>query len=116
MRQTIFASVFFVVNANLVHAGTTQSVDFTGMWKEDCQEKFGLQIKPAGDDLYSVSFCGPGGCFKPGSYRPNTKIVGDPLYEQVSESKLKIKQADGTVALFSKCSADPTPKNPKILN
>lgn len=86
------------------------------MWKNDCEEKFGLQIKPAENELYSVSFCGPGGCFKPGSYRPNTKILGDPMYEPVGTSKLKIKQADGSAAVFSKCSADPTPKNPKILN
>ena len=95
---------------------THAAADFTGMWKQDCEEKFGLQIKPASDDLYSVSFCGPGGCFKPGTYRPNTKIVGDSMYEVLSNSALKIKQVNGTFALYRKCSADPTPTNPKILN
>ena len=116
MRQKFLVGAFLVVIANLSHAGITRAVDFTGIWKEDCQEKFGLQIKPAGDGFYSVSFCGPGGCFKPGSYRPNTRIVGDPMYESVSESKLRIKNADGSLMLFNKCSSDPTPKNAKIIN
>jgi predicted secreted Zn-dependent protease len=97
-------------------AASPPAIDFTGMWKSDCSDNFGFQIKSAGGNLYSVSFCGPGGCFLPGTYRPNTSIIGDPLYEQVTPSKLRLKQADGTFTLATKCSDNPTPKNSKILN
>lgn len=97
-------------------AASPPAIDFTGMWKSDCSDNFGFQIKSAGENLYSVSFCGPGGCFLPGTYRPNTPIIGDPLYEQVIPSKLRLKQADGTFTLATKCSDNPTPKNQKILN
>jgi hypothetical protein len=45
---------------------------YAGFWKENCSKESGLAIAHAGRGLYSVSFCGPGGCFKPGAYRPNT--------------------------------------------
>jgi hypothetical protein len=48
---------------------------FTGFWKGECTDAFGLQIKPYDEKLYSVSFCGPGGCFSPGEWTPNTTIV-----------------------------------------
>ena len=90
--------------------------DFTGMWKEDCKENFGFQIKRADKDLYSLSFCGPGGCFRPDTYRPNTRIIGDPNYKQVGPNQLRLKLETGGSLLITKCSDDPTPKNPKILN
>jgi hypothetical protein len=37
------------------------SKNFTGFWKENCEEAFGLQIMPySKDGKYSVIFCGPG--------------------------------------------------------
>ncbi len=71
---------------------------------------------PTDEGLYSVSFCGTGGCFKPGTYRPNSRIIGDPMYKLVSAAKLKIRLADGSVALYSKCSTNPLPQTPKMLN
>jgi hypothetical protein len=36
------------------------SKNFTGFWKEDCDQAFGLQIMPHGTDgKYSIVFCGP---------------------------------------------------------
>ena len=56
---------------------------FVGFWKDGhCDDDFGLSIAASGPETYSVSFCGPGGCFEPGTYRPNTPIVGDPAYQQ----------------------------------
>ena len=66
-----------------------------GFWKStDCTDRFGLAIAPAGR-LYSVSFCGPGGCFTPGTYRPNTPIVGDPQYRVSDENTIEVKGSDG---------------------
>jgi len=66
-----------------------------GFWKYGATDNFGLAISPAEGNLYSVSFCGPGGCFKPGTYRPNTPIVGDNDYQVVSNDALRVHGADG---------------------
>jgi len=73
----------------------TQTHPYAGFWKEgSCAEQFGLAIAPAGE-LYSVSFCGPGGCFAPGTYRPNTKLVGDPQYRIINNDTIEISGAGG---------------------
>ena len=82
---------------------------YTGFWKTDCSLAFGLQIAPVQGKLYSVSFCGPGGCFDPDTYRPNTTIDGDPFYEVVSKSEIGVKRRDGTVHTYHKCTSDTHP-------
>lgn len=66
-----------------------------GFWKYGTNDNFGLAIAPAEGGLYSVSFCGPGGCFKPGTYRPNTPIAGDNNYQVVSNDTIRVRGADG---------------------
>jgi hypothetical protein len=66
-----------------------------GFWKYDANDNFGLAIAPAEGNLYSVSFCGPGGCFKPGTYRPNTPIAGDGDYQVVTNDTIRVRGADG---------------------
>jgi hypothetical protein len=76
---------------------------FTGFWKGDCREDFGLAIESSGQpSSYSVSFCGPGGCFKPGAYRPNTTISGDPEYRVVDENTIEVKTQNG-FSRFVRC-------------
>jgi hypothetical protein len=72
------------------------SKDFTGFWKEKCEETFGLQIMPYGTDgKYSIIFCGQGGCGKQGSDGRNSFITKDKNYEVISEDKIKIRRSDG---------------------
>ena len=70
---------------------------YAGFWKSDgaCRDNFGLAIAPAGPDLYSVSFCGPGGCFKPGTYRPDTPLTGDANCHIISEQAIEVRTATG---------------------
>jgi hypothetical protein len=76
----------------------------SGFWKNECGQDFGLAIAAAGTSLYSVSFCGPGGCSKPGYYRPNTTIVGDPEYKlDSSASSITLHNQDGRELQFKKC-------------
>lgn len=63
---------------------------FAGFWKESPGDSFGLAIAPAAGQQYSVSFCGPGGCFEPGTYRPDTLLNGDAAYQIVSADELKV--------------------------
>ncbi len=79
---------------------------YAGFWKEpNCLDRFGIAIAPADDKLYSLSFCGPGGCFEPGEYRPNSAIVDDPLYKIVDANTIMIKGQDGTFAKYVRCQS-----------
>jgi hypothetical protein len=76
----------------------------SGFWKDHCEDDFGLKIEPAGEGLYSISFCGPGGCFEPGTYRPNSPIFGDESYRVIDADTLEVLGGDG----FSKYYRCPT--------
>ena len=91
-------------------AVATAEFPLAGFWKpDDCSPAFGLAIDPAGDDFYSISFCGPGGCFEPGTYRPNSKIHDDPAYEVLDTDNINVK-TDGRVTHYVRC-ADRVPSN-----
>jgi len=62
--------------------------DFTGSWKEKCDQNFGLKIIHYGNEgKYAVLFCGPGGCDDPARERL-TFITGDKAYEVVGDDVL----------------------------
>ena len=73
-----------------------------GFWKNRCQDNFGLAINKAVENGYSISFCGPGGCFKPDSYRPDSPIYGDTDYQVIDESTLRVKGRDG-FSIYFRC-------------
>jgi hypothetical protein len=62
---------------------------FVGFWKENRHEQFGVAIDDAGNGLYSISFCGPGGCFEPTQWRKNTTIVNDPSYRVIDKDTIE---------------------------
>ena len=82
-----------------IEAIATADHPYAGFWKRpDCSNEFGLAISPAGRrGWYSVSFCGPGGCFTPGTYRPNTRLVGDKLYRILEKDTIEVRSRDGFV-------------------
>lgn len=82
---------------------------FSGFWKTRCSNAFGIQIKKQTENLFSVSFCGPGGCFEPGTSEPNTPIVGDPNYRVINPVTLAILRGD-TWQTYTKCTTDTNPK------
>lgn len=100
----------FVLTALLL-APVISSADenFTGFWKRNCEDAFGVQIMPTKDGQYSVSFCGPGGCFEPGTYRPNTKLKDDPAYQVVDTTHIKVQGRDGW-SDYTKCTSEINPK------
>jgi hypothetical protein len=68
--------------------------DFTGSWKEKCDQDFGLKIIHYGNDgKYAVLFCGPGGCDDPATKRL-TFITGDKAYEVISDDELLTGRSD----------------------
>ena len=110
--------IYFV--AFLALPQVSWGIDYTGFWKSNCSDDFGIQIKPAKNELYSVSFCGPSGCFKPSDWTPNTRIEGDQEYKVISPTELGIKRTDGGgYFIYQKCRSDPTwivakPNEPEI--
>lgn len=85
------------------------SKNFTGFWKEKCEEPFGLQIMLYGTDgKYSIIFCGPGGCGKQGENGRNTFITKDKNYQVISENEIKIRRSDGWDTYY-KCTKETNP-------
>jgi hypothetical protein len=84
--------------------------DFTGFWKARCSDAFGVQIKKQPGNLFSVSFCGPGGCFDPGTWMPNTPLAGDPQYHIYNPTTIGIPHGDGYWQTYTKCTTDTNPK------
>ena len=83
--------------------------DFTGFWKTNCEDAFGLQIKHFGTDgKYSILFCGPGGCGDPANEGAKTFITKDPHYEVISEDELREKTGDGWET-YRRCTRDTHP-------
>jgi len=68
-----------------------------GFWKHsNCTSgPFGLAIGPMGKGKYYVSFCGPGGCFAKGGYRPMTSLQGDPQYRVIDDNAIEIVDRGG---------------------
>jgi hypothetical protein len=55
----------------------------------------GVAIAPAGNGMYSISFCGTVADFRPGEWTDNSKIYGDPSYKVVDLNTIEIKGEGG---------------------
>lgn len=85
------------------------SKDFTGFWKENCEDAWGLQIMHYGaDGKYSIVFCGPGGCGDPAKEGRQTFITKDSHYQVISETEIREKTADGWET-YHRCTKDTHP-------
>jgi hypothetical protein len=106
-RVTAVAAVAFLYWVTTA----ASAADYTGFWKKVCTDAFGISIKPSNDKKYSVSFCGPGGCFAPGTWKPNTTIEGDPSYRIVDSDTLEVQvQKGGRWDRYKKCTSETNPK------
>lgn len=76
-------------------AKPTKLHPLSGFWKRDPKHDHGLAIGPADDNKYFISFCGPGGCFEKGKYRPNSTIEGDPDYRIIDSATMEVKGKKG---------------------
>ncbi|HYL86707.1 MAG TPA: hypothetical protein VE263_20950 [Candidatus Angelobacter sp.] len=105
-RPTAFVLLAFCL---FLVASCGKPTDFTGFWKVNCTDAFGVQIKKQSGNLFSVSFCGPGGCFAPGKWMPNTPIIGDPKYRVIDPTTIEIGQEKGWDR-YTRCTTDTNPK------
>ena len=68
---------------------------YGGFWKSDLDDQFGLAIGPHGNGRYYVSFCGPGGCFSKGDYRPITTLTNDANYRVLDLNTIDVRGKAG---------------------
>lgn len=106
--QTIGDIRAFIAEEN--HPGYKDlTKDFTGFWKEKCEQAFGLQIMHQGNEgKYSVVFCGPGGCGEPSESRL-TFITGDKRWEVVNEDELVKIGRSGDRETYYRCTKETNP-------
>lgn len=79
---------------------------FAGTWKSRCGDYWGLQIAPAGNQLYSVTFCGLSGCLEREQWTPDTPIAGDPMYQVISPREIRVRRKDGGYFSYVRCSTE----------
>ena len=72
-------------------AKPSKSHPLGGYWKRKSHHEFGLAIGPAGEGMYYISFCGPGGCFEKGTYRANSSIVDDPDFNVIDINNIEVR-------------------------
>jgi hypothetical protein len=108
-RKALIAGICASAIATLAF-GAEGKVDYTGSWKGNCEDPFGLQIKPLRNGLYSISFCKREFC-SPKAYRPDTRIENDPLYEVLSPTKFRLKHSEGGYSTYVKCSSEAKPSS-----
>lgn len=88
-----------------------EHLDFTGFWKTDCEQIFGLQFQPSEKPgVYSVSLCGPEGCLDSGTHRPATTVQGDPAYEVLSAEEILIREGARRDSTYVKCASTLMPE------
>jgi len=82
-----------------------ERVDFTGFWKADCKQLYGIQFNPVGNSgSYSVSLCGPAGCFDSGTYRPVTTVQDDASYTVLNTDEILVREGPGRGRTYVKCA------------
>lgn len=82
--------------------------DFSGAWKRDCNNAYGLQIRRIAERAFAVAFCFPAGC-NDHPWIAATPIAGDPKFRVVSETEIGVRRVDlpGTWLTYRRCWPDP---------
>jgi hypothetical protein len=93
----------------LASGALAQVPDYTGFWKRNCEDDQGVQIRRLRQGAYSIAFCKIGGCTAPGSYRPNSPIDGDPAYEVLGPTRIRLMHVEGGYTAYMKCSSELSP-------
>ncbi|MFI4962891.1 MAG: RDD family protein [Legionellales bacterium] len=77
---------------------------YIGFWKKDCKTDVGLAIDKTNDGKYSVSLCTRTGCYKPGTYRPNTSLIDDQKYRIINDNIIELAVVGDYYWRYYKCS------------
>ena len=97
IRLSIRETIYTAKHSGNIYTSIKQDprYPYVGIWKTDSTVNFGIIIEQASDDKYSVSFFGPGGRFKPGTWMPTTTIIDDSTYRIVDKDVIEINKGFG---------------------
>lgn len=107
LRRNLFSCVALSVFV-LVGGCTDQSSQYTGIWKNHCDDYWGVQVKSSVGGLYAVTFCGLSGCLDPGEWMPDTLIVSDPDYQVIAPDQIRITRGNNPSLTYIRCNKDPS--------
>jgi len=104
-RNSVFSFTLLMLVC-LADQSAKAEQDFSGTWKRNCADGFGLLIEPAEGQFYSVIFCGLRACSR--TWTADTRIKGDPKYKIVSDGELGIRRLDdsGLFFFYKRCPDD----------
>lgn len=102
LKLTLFAGLL------LLGGCSDSATQYVGIWKDRCDDYWGVQMQARAEGLYAVTFCGLSGCLAPGEWMPDTRIIDDPLYQVVSSTRIRIKRGAQDFYTYTRCSHDPS--------
>ena len=94
-----------IYSSGLVSA--TAAHPWAGFWKLSCKDEFGLAFIAAKPGLYSVLFCGPFACTKPGTFLPDTALLQDADYRLDDPNQIGILDKNKKYNAHTRCVASP---------
>lgn len=108
--RIILAILLLLAFNTVIGAEGSQKPDYTGFWKNNCEDPFGIQIVHYQNGMYTTRFCGPGGgCDAPPDIQQLTLIDGDPQYEVISPIEIHEKTGDTVYSVLHKCTTETNP-------
>ena len=85
----------------------TAAHPWAGFWKLSCKDEFGLAFIAAKPGLYSVLFCGPFACTKPGTFLPDTALLQDADYRLDNLNQIGVLDKNKRYNAHTRCVASP---------
>ncbi len=77
--------------------------DFSGFWKQNCDDNFGLRLqRRSKSEPYVDVFCGPGGCGSDAEGR-ETFVTGDSHYQVVGKDEIRVRRGSDW-ATYKRCA------------
>ena len=99
------------LTSRTIHASglvtATDAHPWAGFWKLSCKDEFGLAFIAAKPSLYSILFCGPFACSRPGTFQPDSAIKGDPIYRLDDTNQIGILDRNSNFRLHVRCATVP---------
>lgn len=106
VRAPASASLLLFAGLLLLGGCSDPASQYAGIWKDRCDDYWGVQMQARAEGLYAVTFCGLSGCLEPGEWMPDSHIIDDPLYQVVSSRQIRIKRGVQDFYTYTRCSRD----------
>jgi len=79
------------------------SFPYIGIWKTDCSNDFGYTVDKSDKEMYSLMFCGPGGCMEE-EFWLKTTLENDKDFRIIDKDTFEM-HAEGKFIQLHRCSS-----------